>query len=150
MLQLTSHLQMEVVALLPHQHRWPPLPRFPQAVVLQGEHKSAVPASTEGTQRLNSSGMLSLSNEKMGHFIFHKALAYWERKINLRLAGGVVPQQHPPSALSVVDLISLKKKTKQNTFCMVCAPLTLCGAGGTGLGCPSCQKCPRLLEELSF
>lgn len=33
---------------------------------------------------------------------------------------------------------------------MVSAPLISCGAGGTGLGCPSHQKCPCLLEELLF
>lgn len=156
-LVLTSHLQREVVALLPHQHHWPPPARFPRAIVLQGEYKSAVPASTEGTRWLNSSGMLSLSNEMTGHFILHKALAYWERKINLWLAGGVVPWQHFPSFLSIVDLISLKKRNqnktknpKPSTFCMVCALLISCGAGGTGLGCLFYQKCPCLLEELPF
>lgn len=56
MLELTSHLQVEVGALLPHQHHWPPLPRFPWAVVLQGQPHPAVLPSREGTQLLEPFG----------------------------------------------------------------------------------------------
>lgn len=50
MLELTSHLHVEVGALLPHQHHWPPLPKFPWAVVLQEQTQPAALPSTEGTQ----------------------------------------------------------------------------------------------------
>lgn len=115
MLELTSHLQVGVGALLPHQHHWPPLPRFPGAVVLQGQPQPAALPSTESIPvvKLFGEAFVIKWNDRTFHFPWSSGLL-WERKINPWLAGGVIPRQHFPHAFSIVGLISVKN-TKQTT-----------------------------------
>lgn len=140
-----SHVGVDLLS--PNGGRCFASPSAPLATLLCYRGNISLLSPTEGTQWLNSSEMLSLSNEMTEHFIFHKALACWERKINRGAAGRVVPRQHFPSALGIMDLISLINTPNSHLF-EAGAALISCRAGGTGLGCPSYQRCPCLLEEL--
>lgn len=89
----------------------------PGGVVLQGKYESAVPASTEGTRWLNSSGTLSLSNEMTGHFILQssaplgegkkKSVSGWQEGWYLGAAFPKCSQHCGP------HFVKKKKKTKQ-------------------------------------